>query len=366
MKRALIVMVAVALALAFGVAPALAASVPTSVTVTSCGHDPIVKAKFETNWDPMGCWEDGDCLHQTMGTQIMPSGEYQVSKPVAVWAVVTDPVGMDDLDNGIIWADVFYPEVVGTCTDWCNAAPIEITLEPVGCGQDAYNTFMTAYNYGLVTLNNGITATDVGEELLQCQAWLFMGIYTISYHDPAGCYTVVVTAQDECGGLGSLENWFQYVSDEGIEIDFDAVNYAPVSVGKWKQVGGDTIFDTDGNPLGTAPSPEPATVRNIGNCDVQIKVVQDDMGFGKKTSPAGVTTWNVHYWARLGNAVNGTQVFYEPNETATIPNILCLCHTEKLDFGIKVDKTPAGSSYIGMMTLSVVGLPFADCTESVE
>ena len=171
-------------------------------------------------------------------------------------------------------------------------------------------------------------------------------------------------AYDKQNDLGTLENFFAYLPITRAEFDFNGVNYGDVQVGLRKMVGGDTIFNS---PIGLAPSPNPATVRNIGNTNLQVIVKQDDMGFGQTVGQAD--PWNVSFDIRLGAA--GDAVIYPPawvkgqavpvDAWTVVPKVLNMCNTEKLDFSILVKKADPNITYSGKM---VIGAQFAPFTEA--
>ena len=167
----------------------------------------------------------------------------------------------------------------------------------------------------------------------------------MDYHQPEGDYKVEVIAFDSNNNMSDpLMNYFTYVALTKVAFDFENVSYGPVEVCSNKWVGGDTTFQMfDGFP----------TVRNLGNTNAQIVVAQDDMGLG---DTSGVP--NVEYDARLGAVGGNAHVTYDPTDLGdpvmtTIPGILQLCNTEKLDFSIHVKKAPAGS-YDGNMIIGSI------------
>jgi len=118
-------------------------------------------------------------------------------------------------------------------------------------------------------------------------------------------------------------------------------------------IAGDTVFD---NPPAPAPDPNPATVRNVGNTDIALTVMQDDMGFGYSGPPED-KDWNVEFDCRMGND-NTNKVLYLPEETVQLPNTLPLCNTEELDFSIHIVKSVFGP-HTGAMDLGCVEIPFS-------
>jgi hypothetical protein len=173
----------------------------------------------------------------------------------------------------------------------------------------------------------------------------------MSYHQPYGTYKVIITAFDNNNNQGTLENHFLYVPVTAAELDFTAIDYGTVQVQTDVIRGGDTVFSQDdGKP----------TVRNIGNTWAKIWLFQNDMGFGQTVGQ--IPPWNVLFDARLGDALTGTLIHFDPafakgttptpnGPKTVLPDILKLCNTQKLDFSILVKKALlpgySGNMWIG-------------------
>jgi hypothetical protein len=256
--------------------------VTTSVTVNTGDPPaddvkPIVKCKWEsTSDDPVS---DDD---PAAGCQVAPPLQYQGTKKVYYWAVVTDPQGIGDIAS--VYADVYHPEgypEYGTFK-------YEVTLQ-LYTGDDALDRLSEAYNESLITFGTGYDYSDVYDEILEGDATLWWGWADIDYCQPAGYYKVEVFADDAYGYRSDkLENYFEYLLIVGIEIDFTEINFGTVSVCTPKWITGDWTW-------GDAP-----TIRNIGNWDCKIGVTFTDMNFGTRIEN-GVEKPNVRFNARLGH-----------------------------------------------------------------
>jgi hypothetical protein len=352
----------VTLGMVLGTAPVLAETVDTGVNVTEgTGNPPIIKCKWEQDLTPT--LEDGDPGHSTPGSQFLPPCEYQGKKAVQYWAVVTDPEGVNTIET--VDACVYHPAGPPECGSF-KYQKIMTKVDKWTVGIPAYEA---ARDAGLVHYQTGIDDAEVMYELDKCTAHVWMVEEVLDYHQPAGEYEVHINACDSYNKWASsastdLWNKFLYVAVPCFEVDFNRVDYGDVVACSEKWIAGDTIMQS---PVAAAPSPNPATVRNIGNTNIKLTVHQDHMGFGHSditgttyqgsTPPApGESNWNVVFDARLGsNPANG--MYYDPCVTVTLPNPLPLCNTEELDFSIHVVKAGEGGKS-GYMDLGCVISPF--------
>ena len=350
------IVLVLALAVALSTVPAMADDVDTGVNVTGgTTTPPIIKCKWEQ--DTTACLEDGDPTHATPGGQFLPPGTFNGTKMVKYGVVVTDPEGVGTVSQ--VSVDVYHPE--GPPEN--GSFKYQLLLDHVDKQTVGIPAFEAAWAAGLVTWNPAVFASageaydDIAGELDKCTAEVYMTEEVLSYHQPCGNYTVKADACDTGNAWASeegtdLENFFTYVCVPGFEIDFTALNYGNATVCVEKLIAGDTVFD---EPTAPAPDPNPATVRNIGNTDIKLNVLQDDMGFGFSGLPE-TPDWNVEYDTRMGSN-NINKVYYDPDETATLPNKLPLCNTEELDFSIHIEKASYGP-HIGVMTIGCVAVPF--------
>jgi hypothetical protein len=303
---------------------------------------PVIKCKWEYDLGPGP--HDGfahdSCI--TPGLQVAPNPGGFVK--VGYYAVVTDPQGRDHIDH--VYADIWHPD---------GEFKYQIELRPVGLSASGYDKTIALKTWDhvisvhrdIITVNDdwamqldpGINWwDDVRDELNEPLAYMFYGEALLSYCQPGGYYTVGVRAHDAYNiWTDYLWNWFWYIPTAAIQIDFNTVDYGVVAESFDQWVGGDYDMDTSHKP----------TVRNIGNCPVELWVIQDDMDFGTTDG-----RWNVQFDAQL-TADERNRVYYPPNTRGPvrIPGIVNLCTMEKLDFSIHVYKGYPGIEYKGNMGL---------------
>lgn len=336
----------------------------TSLTRESAGGaNPIVKAKWEMNAvkDNEGKYLGTDDA-TTAGAQFIPSGVYESNKKIAICTVVTDPDGVADINK--VTADTFYPEGIALGPNHqadrqgCGQMMSEFTLSKLSktdgidlfCGKvrtgntnlPIFSTTPVAYDYDEICAADG--------ELMKETAYVYCGEKDISYEDPSGDYKTLVMAQDKAGLDGTLTNYFKYLPLTAFETDFSKIVYGTVKLNTHKIINGDLAWDA-------VVDSGKASVRNVGNTRLAMKVTQDDMGLGQTD-----TTWNVKYDGRVGSdAVFKT---YNPNTLTTLNDPLNLSETDEMDFSIDISKFPpthTGASYTGNMTLSATNVAHLPC-----
>jgi hypothetical protein len=180
-------------------------------------------------------------------------------------------------------------------------------------------------------------------------AYVYCGERDLSYEDPNGEYKTLVLAQDKAGMDGTLVNHFRYLSLTGFETDFSHVNYGGVKLNTHKIINGDLTWD--------ALNQGKASVRNVGNTRLSMRVQQDDMGLGLTDGK-----WNVLFDGRVGSDAAFTK--YDPNAATTLSKILNLSELNEMDFSIEIYKFPpthVGDSYTGNMVLSAAPADHLTC-----
>ncbi|MFH1822222.1 MAG: hypothetical protein ABH830_00815, partial [Patescibacteria group bacterium] len=321
-------------------------SISTGFTRDSAGgQNPIIKVKWEANADRYT-----DAL-PTAGAQLNASGQYQVNKTIAICAIVTDPDGLADIDR--VYADVFYPvgialgdshvPLADQSGDGCGELMQEDSMTKLAkaAGIDLFCNMVRNNNSNLPTWNTGYNYDEICKadgELQKETAAVFCAQKDLSYEDPSGDYRVLILAQDKNGLDGTLENTFKYLETTAFQTDFTSVSYGPVKLNTHKIINGDLTW-----------GPTLASVRNVGNTRLNMRVWQNDMGLGKTDG-----NWNVKFDARVGS--NATWKNYNPETTTTLNDSLDLSELDEMDFSIEIYKFPPEHTgpYAGTMTLSAV------------
>lgn len=381
MKKAIILTMVLSMVLVSTPALAVAAETGTGAVTTGLTRDtsggaaPVVKAK----WEAYGAAEAGtgtpyavtEYYHDqatTAGAQFIPSGKYQVNTKIALCSVVTDADGLADITTapGAVYGDVFYPVDI-ELGDSHVALPNQSGL---GCGNlmqedklvklskaDGLALFCDSVrklNNNLVTFNTGYNYDEIcalDGELQKETAAVYCTTKDLSYEDPSGVYKVWAVAQDKVGLQGQLENTFTYMPVTAFETDFTSITYGNVRLATEKIISGDLTWDAVLNQ-------GRASVRNVGNTRLAMRVQQDDMGFGMTDG-----AYNVGYKARVGSGA--TWASYTPNAAARVlADELDLSELDEMDFSIIVSKFPpthVGDSYTGDMTLSAISRAHLPC-----
>ncbi len=283
------------------------------------------------------------------GAQFMPSGIYEVNKNIGVCALAADSDGNIENVKALITSqnppDPLYQggtnEIGGQ--EAATSTPEEIVLEKLA-KQDGYDLIcdrIRNYNNNLPAWAEGLDYNSIctlDGELEMETAAVYCGQTKLSYNSPAGDYLVAVEANDTGALTAILQNSFTYLELTAYEADFTNIDYGAVKLNAEKLIEGDENFST-GDGL--------ATVRNIGNTNLKIKVRQNDMGLGM--SDLG---WNILYRSKVGADANFTN--YSPETDVLLENVLAIGQTSRMDFIILVYKFPeadATNYYGGNMVL---------------
>lgn len=384
------------------VGPALVIAVETNIDgdvstgltrSTGGGADPIIKVKWEMNGTlskVLGTADEGTDDSPVAGAQFMAPGVWDTYKDIAFCAVVTDPDGVADIDG--VYADWYYPANIAfhpedpTCLDVVNGGTDALPDYGIsGCGEFIHENELTKldklvgwdlfcdsvrngnnnlptffYDTAGVLYDYDEICSETGE-LMKEEAYVYCADKHLYYEDPAGMYLVEIFALDKAGlfsytGTSNPNyNYFEYLPLTAFETDFDAVAYGSVKLNTHKIISGDLTWDV----MSTPPNANPASVRNIGNTRLYLKVWQDDMGLGMVDG-----AWNVRYDARVGNNDLDWKNYW-PEQTRKLQDILDLSEIEEMDFSILITKFPSPeNTYTGNMLLSASFANFRECGEA--
>ena len=340
MKKSIGLIALMMVAIAFVVVPATAVATAvgcgeatTGVTVCCCGHDPIIKCKWEQ--DNSASMEDGDPEHvkyEDCERNSWFAPECGGPTTVYIFAVVTDADGISDI------SEVTY-SVTGPCGEFYKE----------GCMGEwgDFSNVVAAEDAKLIYWASNFDLADAEFELdTSCPtAKIYSAEIEIGYCDPAGSYTVEINALD-LGGLKAcpLVNKFVMTRLACCDCDFTEINWNTIKQGGHQVVPGDEDMSTPDRP----------TVENKGNVDVWVKVTEDPL-----TDAAGVE-WTTSlcgcpYYIYDAQILNqDSPVYFYPNEPITLNGYIERCEMDGLCFSLEIlNPMPAGD-YTGKVYIECV------------
>ncbi len=320
---------------------------------------PVIQAVWQMN---QATSTDSQGMDDSLadGAQFMPSGQYQVDKPIQVCAVVSDPDGLADISS--VSAQIYYPKDIYLGANRASAQP--------GCGQPKEEWFLMRElessqglnlfceqlrnkNANLASFKTGNdfeSLCGIAGDLTKETSRVFCGQNNLAYQDPAGEYRVKVVGLDQKKSVGVLENSFKYLELVAFDIDFNNIDYGSMRLNSPKVLSGnDAFLANDGRP----------TLRNIGNTRLNIEIKQNDMDLGQ--SEKG---WNLTYQARVGQDASFTS--YWPEAWANLASSMNLGQSSALDLAVEVLKFPeitAGEHYAGKLSLNATAAAQLMCAE---
>ncbi|MHC1575235.1 MAG: hypothetical protein ACXQTY_05475 [Candidatus Methanogasteraceae archaeon] len=304
--------------------PVVAEDAETQAEVTGAGSPPVIEEKFELN-------DDGDTLHVTAGTQVIPVPD--ASKEVCVYVVARDPNGADDINR--IWITVDDPDGVEVANgDTLNAEITELSYD------DACIATQSAVGQGLI---DSARKTEIDGHIYASEWRMWQFCFELSNCDTSGVYTVTANANDNAGGTGTFENIFDYLSIKELAIDFAAIDYGQIVPGVKQIVSGDLIF-------GTAPP----TVRNRANDPFKLQISAIDMMGVDSNNVIFATNLDAHVYGvdASGSAID-EEMNLDYNPGVTFNPLIDTCATETIDFSLLQDMICA-DTYTGLITLEPV------------
>jgi hypothetical protein len=212
-----------------------------------------------------------------------------------------------------------------------------IVCDPNSIGDIKYVNATTYYPDGTIKETQTMHVANESEKAACCcdttglpneTCQVYAGYITMEACDPAGDYTVTVTATDNGGATGELSNTFEYLSIIGLDLDLNAVGFGTIAPGETKVVPGDDVWGTPN-----------LTVHSIGNDPIDIEVSATDM-----TSDGNVITKD-----NIDCEIDalGSQWLSAPF-TFNI-NLEC-CSYENIDLSLHVPEGTAQGAYTGTVT----------------
>ena len=330
--------------------------------LTSVVRDSVFQGpKIIALWQMLSVTEEGKYLGRDdsmdSGVQILPSGQFEIDKEIAICTVVANESDVDDLVSAML----NYPKNIAYSTDdysrGCGVEFDQVNLSKVdkleandlicnslrlnnnsllNWGEDSDENY--TYGYEQLCGYEGFLATQ--------KANLYCATSSLAYDDPAGEYEIEIVAESR-GESDFMVNKLKYLELTNYEKDFDDIQYGMVTQNKVKYLHGDLDWNN-----GDAP-----TIRNTGNTRLQLKIWQNDFNLGKTND-----IWNVSYKARIGR--ESLYLSYSPEATTTIDNILGLGDIVNIDLAILINNFPENDdqiSFFGKMTMLAEKIPELIC-----
>jgi len=272
---------------------------------------------------------------------------------------------------------------------------LELTKVTAPTGELPYNVFCKSLNPSagtniykgndIVTFSAGaghdwatLCTDGVEGSLPKGDAALYCGTRNLSYEAAAGTYEVQVHAVANGMDSNYLPNNYLYVPKAGFQVDFNKISYGtatwtdPSIIGitggqynwaspfvKWNTISGDTNWTA-------SPTNNNATVRNIGNVELDMQVAQDRMNTELTNGMD-----NIRFMGRVGS-LDGYWQQYKPSDDMTNPTwtkltrYIELSNKDEMDFGMAITKFHEGTVYSGTMKLMGTQHDFGKCPTKIS
>jgi hypothetical protein len=305
-------------------------NVPTEAEVTGCTPEEAPNINWKWELPDVNSAQSGMQYGQDDDPALVPASppsshnmiqmfpnleDLPEARKIEYCAAVEDPNGIPDIQ--LVKAKVFHPDGTEKYT---------VTLTKVSCASlgDPTNP---AKRLGAAVATGQMTVAEAENIIYLCEQQakaIYCGTETISKHQPPGEYRVLIQATDTCGGMGEMENWFDVLPIVGLEIDFDLVDWGPITPGVKKIVQGDTNW----NP----PSDAAPTVKNTGNAPMFLFLNYSKMT-GASTGEA-IESFDGTFLGQTINPIAGTADPPDPAEARCFSNALGSNETAKLDLSV--------------------------------
>ena len=308
-----------------------------------------------------------------LGSQFVPSGEFQVGKDIAVCAIVTNDI--DPESNDQVYADIVYPKGI-SINKSCEETKKQVIMNSLGTEENLdlfcdkirnSNNNLPGFASSSDQLYNNLSdlasssdqlysfddiCTSSGE-LSKENFNIYCGEVGLAYSDPAGEYQMLFSQVINNATSTIATSSFDYLELTAFEADFSNVDYGAAKLNIPQMIEGDINFLLDDKK---------PTIRNVGNTRMSIIVEQSDLGTGKSYG-----TWNIKYQARVGTS----SVFskYPPEEKTKLKRPFDLGDIANADFSAKVLQfadTDASIDYLGNLRLSAIRENYYQCEKIVN
>ncbi|EMR73823.1 hypothetical protein MBGDN05_00730, partial [Thermoplasmatales archaeon SCGC AB-539-N05] len=271
-------------------------------------------------------WVELDDDIDEPGTQIPcnPGGNTHVTVKI----IVSDTYGLDAIEDVAVLL-MTPPE-----SDWLGFAytgVVYATLVTSSTEMDAQVIYAAQHGLIPMDVNGWALPEQIQYEWDQNNWAMYRADYELSYCAPAGWWDVEVYVTDTTSetSLHQLHS-FEYVECLVLQHDFTSIDYPNMVPGTTQRWQGDTDMGSGG-----------PTLRNLGNVPIDITITSTALMFGQWD----ITQFDVHW--------KGVDYEYVADVAFSLPEPLCVCNKEKIDFSVTCpDGYPPGL-YTGEMLISI-------------
>jgi len=267
---------------------------------------------------------------------------------IQLWAAVDHPTGIGSITQ-VFW-EVFHPDGTKKTQVHGTQVPLaECASLGTGTGPDG-SMFEAAVHTGQLSAaavddpNRGIIA-----KCQQQEKALWYAEFSLSKDQQCGEYEIRATAVGVGGTTATLSNYLDVPCIWAIAIDFNQVNWGPITPGVTDWVSGDLVWDV--------PADNRPTVKNIGNDGMGLKLHFSKMvgaTFGKEISEFDGCFGRSASTLRCVDPI----VASTPADFGTgTDQVLCANEIGKLDLSIHPPFNLPGDTYRGTLDVMGFGVP---------
>lgn len=179
----------------------------------------------------------------------------------------------------------------------------------------------------IVNMNRS-SCTIVDIDTINCTA-----IYEMQYYDSAMNYIVNVYAEDNSGINHSVNYTFEFAEIVAIELDSNEIGFGAMDLGETKELLGDLVWGGSN-----------ATIKNLGNVIVDVKINASDFKSGNNSFSAGQAQ------ARF----DGLSYYNLTNVERTEDINLNVNSVEKIDFKLTIPNNILPGTYTSTVGINAV------------